>query len=157
MALQSSGAISLSQLQGEYGGSNPISMSEYYRNGGLVPNTISSSTTGPGAYTAYQYNATTYHWRTFVFSMITWAGSPVSTGTLSTSATTFTSGGYDYQRGSLVGNVTTGSGKSAATSVHYRIRRRQSSVTTTTSTSVNQSVPTSGQISLSQFYGGRKT
>lgn len=36
MALQSSGAISLSQIQGEFGGSNPISMSEYYRNGSYV-------------------------------------------------------------------------------------------------------------------------
>ena len=44
MALQSSGAISLANLQSEYGGSNPISMSEYYRNGGLVPNSISSTT-----------------------------------------------------------------------------------------------------------------
>ena len=30
MALQSSGAISLSQIQAEWGGSNPISLSEYY-------------------------------------------------------------------------------------------------------------------------------
>ena len=30
MALQSSGAISLSQIQSEWGGSNPISLSEYY-------------------------------------------------------------------------------------------------------------------------------
>ena len=30
MALQSSGTISLSQVQGEFGGSNPISISEYY-------------------------------------------------------------------------------------------------------------------------------
>ena len=32
MALQSSGAISLSDLQTEFGGSNPISLSEYYQN-----------------------------------------------------------------------------------------------------------------------------
>lgn len=30
MALQSSGAISMSNIQGEFGGSNPISLSEYY-------------------------------------------------------------------------------------------------------------------------------
>ena len=30
MALQSSGAISLSDIQTEFGGSNPISLSEYY-------------------------------------------------------------------------------------------------------------------------------
>ena len=37
MALQTSGAISLSQVQGEFGGANPISMSEYYRGGAYVP------------------------------------------------------------------------------------------------------------------------
>ena len=31
MALQGSGAITLAQVQSEFGGSNPISMSEYYR------------------------------------------------------------------------------------------------------------------------------
>ena len=39
MALQTSGAISLSNLQTEFGGSNPISISEYYLGGGLVPPT----------------------------------------------------------------------------------------------------------------------
>lgn len=39
MALPSSGAISLNSLQTEYGGSNPISINEYYRGGSLVPNT----------------------------------------------------------------------------------------------------------------------
>jgi len=38
MTLQSSGAISLSQVQTEFGGANPISMSEYYA-GGVSGNT----------------------------------------------------------------------------------------------------------------------
>ena len=37
MTLPSSGTLSLSSIQGEFGGSNPISLSEYYRNGPLVP------------------------------------------------------------------------------------------------------------------------
>jgi len=37
MALQSSGAISLANIQTEFGGTNPIGLSEYYRGGGLVP------------------------------------------------------------------------------------------------------------------------
>jgi len=44
MALQSSGAISLSEIQTEFGGSNPISLSEYYAGGSNVP----SGTTGTG-------------------------------------------------------------------------------------------------------------
>lgn len=43
-ALQSSGAITLAQIQTEFGGSNPISMSEYYRGGSYVPS--HSGTTG---------------------------------------------------------------------------------------------------------------
>ena len=37
MALQSTGAISLGNVQGEFGGSNPISMSEYYAADDGVP------------------------------------------------------------------------------------------------------------------------
>jgi len=36
MTLPASGPISFSQIQAEFGGSNPISFSEYYRNGGYV-------------------------------------------------------------------------------------------------------------------------
>jgi len=47
MALQSSGKISFSQIQGEFGGSNPISLSEYYRGGGLVTlNNLNIPTSG---------------------------------------------------------------------------------------------------------------
>lgn len=42
MALQSSGAISLANIQTEFGGSNPISMNEYYRGGGLVPSAVTA-------------------------------------------------------------------------------------------------------------------
>ena len=37
MAIVSSGVISIQSLVGEYGGSAPHSLSEYYRGGGLVP------------------------------------------------------------------------------------------------------------------------
>jgi hypothetical protein len=48
MALPASGAISLSAIQTEFGGSNPISLSEYYQGGGIIgdgvyPNTIPTS------------------------------------------------------------------------------------------------------------------
>ena len=42
MTLPSSGPLSLSDIQGEFGGSNPIGINEYYAGGGLVP----SGTTG---------------------------------------------------------------------------------------------------------------
>jgi len=37
MALPSSGQLTMSDIQTEFGGSNPISLSEYYAGGGLVP------------------------------------------------------------------------------------------------------------------------
>jgi hypothetical protein len=37
MTLPTSGPLSLSDIQGEFGGTNPISLSEYYAGGGLVP------------------------------------------------------------------------------------------------------------------------
>jgi hypothetical protein len=37
--LTGSGTISLNNIQSEFGGSNPIAISEYYRGGGLVPDT----------------------------------------------------------------------------------------------------------------------
>ena len=46
MPLPASGALSLSQIQTEMGGSNPISLSEYYRNGGIVSSTYPDGT-GP--------------------------------------------------------------------------------------------------------------
>ena len=41
--MQTSGAISLSNIQSEFGGSNPISISEYIRGGSLVPDTVANS------------------------------------------------------------------------------------------------------------------
>jgi hypothetical protein len=37
MTLPSSGALSLADIQGEFGGANPIGLNEYYAGGGLVP------------------------------------------------------------------------------------------------------------------------
>jgi hypothetical protein len=42
MAIQASGAVSISQVQTEFGGVNPISLSEYYRNGAYIPSGATS-------------------------------------------------------------------------------------------------------------------
>jgi hypothetical protein len=42
MALPSSGPISSSMIQTEFGGSNPIAISEYYKGGANVPNTATN-------------------------------------------------------------------------------------------------------------------
>jgi hypothetical protein len=43
MPLQNSGAISLSDVQTEFGGTNPVDIDEYYRGGGNVPDTAANS------------------------------------------------------------------------------------------------------------------
>ena len=43
MALPSSGTLSINDIVGEFGGSAPHSLSEYYRGGGLVPNIAANS------------------------------------------------------------------------------------------------------------------
>jgi hypothetical protein len=43
MALQTSGAISLLDLKNEFGGFNPVRLSDYYRGGRLVPNLFNNS------------------------------------------------------------------------------------------------------------------
>lgn len=54
MAIQSSGAISISELATEFGGSAPHSLSEYYRDAGLVPgNNTDVPTSGAVALTDF--------------------------------------------------------------------------------------------------------
>jgi hypothetical protein len=43
MALQTLGPISLGDIQNEFGGTNPISMGEYYRGDGQVPDTAANT------------------------------------------------------------------------------------------------------------------
>jgi hypothetical protein len=137
MPLQTSGAISLSQVQSEFGGSNPISMSEYYRGGSYVP------TTGSGSYSSYQANLQSPQYYFTNHGIVVWNGSQVAN--VSAGSTSATAGGYTYQRGSL---YTTISGKYSSTSYYY-VRRG------TAATSINTGIPSSGTISMNQFYGGQ--
>ena len=60
MALQGSGAISLNDIAGEFGGSVPHSITEYFRGGGLVPDSAANSnipTSGQISFSQF-YNGT---------------------------------------------------------------------------------------------------
>lgn len=64
MTLPSSGPLSLSAIQGEFGGSNPIGISEYYAGGGLVPPGTTSPVAGavptsPNPISIYNFYGTT--------------------------------------------------------------------------------------------------
>ena len=58
MTLQSSGAISLANIQSEFGGSNPISLSEYYR-GGAYTTTNNTGVPTSGQISMSQFYGTT--------------------------------------------------------------------------------------------------
>lgn len=65
MALQASGAISLADLQTEFGGSNPISINEYYKGGGLTPSSV--STTGTASSMSFSESGGAGGWPSQVF------------------------------------------------------------------------------------------
>ncbi len=69
MALSSSGSISLSQIQTEFGGSNPISMSEYYS--GSIASNSTSTTIYPSIATQTTTFQTSSKVGTFTYEQIT--------------------------------------------------------------------------------------
>jgi hypothetical protein len=154
MALQTGGSISLSQVQGEYGGGNPISMSEYFRNGPYVPDSLG------GGFTPEYYNRTGFpraYWQDAYWGTtreVWFQGLQVATN-VGYNVTSYNPGGpFTYYRGGLVEAFTTGYSGGAGQfifSYFYGIYRSGSSV------AVNQNVPTGGTIRMSNFYGGRKT
>lgn len=56
--LQSSGAISFSDMQTQLGGANPISLSEYYRGGSYVPTSGTTYEPASGWYANDSYRIT---------------------------------------------------------------------------------------------------
>jgi hypothetical protein len=83
MALPGSGALSLNDIQTEFGGSNPILITEYYRGGGLVPDIAANSsvpTSGQISLSNF-YNATNADYIPAAFDITTTSASgetPVS-------------------------------------------------------------------------------
>jgi hypothetical protein len=129
----------LQNVQAALGGSNPISMNEYYRGGSFVPTTRSVTTREPSSGVYYSVS---YQWNTsagtpaFCLGFI-WNG---TTTNVNQNVSSFSTGGSTYFQGTL--QV---SGKSVD---QYSIFR-----TTTSTVSINTGVPSSGTISISQLFG----
>ena len=145
MTLQTSGAISLSQVQSEYGGGNPISMSEYYRSGSYVLGSGTTTTRVPTSGDANSFGGTT---KWFVNPNGTynafWSGSSVTGARAGNTSvpTSVTIGPITYYRGSYESwNQYTG--------YRYGLYR-----VITATVNRNTGVPSSGAISLNNFYGG---
>lgn len=144
MTLQASGAISLSDIQTEWSDTGPVSMSELYKDGGSVgvesSVTTVGSTVGPRGYyfgVGTNVDGTNYYW--VIGSSVTWGNSNIGNPG---AATEFVSGGFRYFRGAFFYND--------GSDNFYQVSRRSETTET-----VNTDVPTSGTITLSDFYGGR--
>lgn len=59
MAIPSSGAISFSTIQSEFGGSNPVSLAEYYKGGSYTPSSVSYANYSTGMSGGYASNVPT--------------------------------------------------------------------------------------------------
>ena len=68
MAISSSGAVSLANVQTEYGGSNPISLNEYYSGGSLVKanstSTVITPSCGYSSHSVTSGKSTTHYYLT---------------------------------------------------------------------------------------------
>ena len=113
MALQTSGAISLANVQTEFGGANPISISEYYGKVAGIPasGTISLShfygksniIREPDSGEYFVENGNAFGWTVYTsgYSMVYWNTS-TSTPLVSAPSATITAisfNGYTYYRG----------------------------------------------------------
>lgn len=149
--LQASGTISLNDLKAFFGGPAAPKLSDYYRGGSYVPATANVTTETRQPATGEYYNPNNYVWDQDMTNnnvVIRWLNVQVYSAV--TLATIITVGGNTYYRGNLYDQTNDQYGGSTRRYGVYRI------ATTTTSQNVNQNVPASGLIKLSDFYGAYK-
>ena len=147
MALPPSGPLSIDDIVGEFGGTAPNGLNDYYRNGGLVPSTKLSVGGWTGTYSV----SSDAPWQGWYEGVDNWPNSVGSVWINNAQVTfipspsnrpSYVSGGYQYERQDYVGTTVTGG------EYYYFFRRR-----TYANVAVNQSVPTTGTISIADFYG----
>ena len=97
MVLQASGAISLYEIQNEFGGSDPISLSEYYRSGSYVDAQLTFSSAG--GYNWTNSNQVIRYTSSNTYTFI-WGGTVVCQATGSN-----LSGGLDHISGTASGHT----------------------------------------------------
>ena len=146
--LQGSGAISLGDIQTTMGGASPASINEYYRGGAYVPSSKTATIYDP---TSGSYSSAGYRWVRHGLSGVNqgyWAGVYTWLSGYG-DITSYAHGGYIYYRGPFLYLETDPYG--GTDYYNFAISRSYSGTV-----SINTGVPSSGQISLSQFYGAEK-
>lgn len=152
------GPISLGAVQTEFGGSNPISMSEYYRGGSLVNTSTAAGTSGvqiatSGAIRLGDFRGVSSIVFTTSFSAAL-SNTAFTTGIRSASVTLASNGNVSYSNGSGPSNwvnvaPTTGIGNS------YWMRVNVSNVTNTAYTNISPG--TWYQLSLDRTFAVQNT
>lgn len=141
MTLQASGAIALSEIQSEFGGSNPISLSEYYRGGSYVSPTLDfaiNAATWTNSNQVIRYSGSSTY--TFIWGgtvVCTATGSNLSSGLDNIAGTTSGHTIYRFGCGNRLQNY--------SSYQRWAIWRKNKAA---------YDMPTSGQISMNQFYSG---
>ena len=150
-ALPTSGTMSIGTLNGFFGGSG-TALSNFYRGGARVPSTRTSTVTVREPSSGELFNGG-YEWRVDSFqSTVIWGGNSTGLGSGTTNYTSVTLSGITYFRGSLRANIFDGEGVLLWS--EYGIFRTYPSTVTT---AINTGVPSSGTISLSNFYGAENS
>ena len=158
-SLPSSGPMSIGTLNGFFGGSG-TSLSNFYRGGGRVPSTRTSTVTVREPSSGEYWNGN-YQWRVYsdyygVQAIVLWgndANNP-NVSNINEYATSVTAGGYTYYRGNYRASIYTGDESPELMWEEYGIFRTYLSTVTT---AINTGVPSSGTISLSNFYGAENS
>lgn len=143
MTLPSSGTISIGDLRTEFSGPTPSSLSDYYRNGGYVPTT--GTVREPATGYNFSLSSPTYIWQydTTYSALgqtglsIYWNNTNVFNNYYASPPTSVTVSGSTYYQGIY---------QTASGAIYYYSLYRTTSVD-------NSGIPTSGTISLSDFYG----
>lgn len=162
--LPSSGPLSINDIKNVMGGPASPSLANYYRGGAYVPSqkTVTVNTRSPSSGEYYQYCCGTSRKFWYITNL---SGSTTNGNTqiyapdfgfhiqlgVQNNLTSYTTGNRTYYRGSLQYSYFDG---------YYQTYENFYSfywVDSSTSTvNINTNVPTSGQISISQFYGAEK-
>lgn len=159
--LPSSGPLSINDIRNLFGGPASPSMANYYRGGTYIPATKSSTTREPSSGQYFSEGFSAYLWGTrpsgnavgsangqvFGGNLVYWNGFLATVGFGVINSATIS--GATYFRGSFVYGFYIS--KNNYTENFWGIYRE-----TTTTTNINTGIPTSGQISISQFYGAEK-
>jgi hypothetical protein len=145
--LQGSGSMSIGNLNGFFPGGG-TSMSNFYRGGGRVPATKTVTTTVREPSTGFASNGWNWYWLYSIGGQAVqfwWQGSNLAGWVYGmANVTSYTIGAYTYLRGPVVQFDAKGNAN-----FHSIARTSQSSSTA----NINTGIPSSGQISLSQFFG----